>query len=156
MIGDAILFGIKRIDALRGDGHDSLVGPSPLVDLRAKEGYSLKDFLLVIFHTQFSTCFKSAVEAIRVNGEDPFKTATHKELTQIGPIFRFRWGRAHFPFSFLVCTEARLTRRLAAGLQLDTPTTKRFRRPSTRRRTLSSASPTSRTRRSPRTRSDRP
>ena len=106
MIGDAILFGIKRIDALRGDGHDSLVGPSPLVDLRAKEGYSLKDFLLVIFHTQFSTCFKSAVEAIRVNGEDPIKTATHKELTQIGPIFRFRWGRAHFPFSFLVCTEA--------------------------------------------------
>ena len=86
MIGDAILFGIKRIDALRGDGHDSLVGPSPLVDLRAKEGYSLKDFLLVIFHTQFSTCFKSAVEAIRVNGEDPFKTATHKELTQIGTI----------------------------------------------------------------------
>ena len=106
MIGDAILFGIKRIDALRGDGHDSLVGPSPLVDLRAKEGYSLKDFLLVIFHTQSPTCFKSAVEAIRVNGEDPIKTATHKELTQIGPIFRFLWGRAHFPFSFLVCTEA--------------------------------------------------
>lgn len=87
MIGYAVLFRIKCINSFWRDGYNSLVGPSPLVDLRAKEGYSLKDFLLVTLQTYALTCLESGVEAIRKNRKEPLKSATKSVLTKIDSIF---------------------------------------------------------------------